>query len=165
MLEHRDQVLRTGAALDELEASSPGRVAGLRAAGVPADVLAGAARQIGLYCLDQAWSEHLAQAAGLREGIHLRALGHSANPFGGSLNPVQEFNRELTQLFSRFTADVGARTAAAFQAAEITPAGADLAGAGLKRPSATWTYVVQENPFGTDFGRAVQAISRFLGHR
>ena len=127
VLEHRDQVLRTGAALDELEASSPGRVAGLRAA-VPADVLAGAARQIGLYCLDQAWSEHLAQAAGLREGIHLRALGHSANPFGGSLNPVQEFNRELTQLFSRFTADVGARTAAAFQAAEITPAGADLAG-------------------------------------
>jgi preprotein translocase subunit SecA len=101
----------------------------------------------------------------VREGIHLRALGHSSNPFGGSLIPVQEFNRELTELFSRFTAEVSERTAAAFQAAEITASGADLAGAGLKRPSATWTYVVQENPFGTDFGRAVQAISRFLGRR
>ena len=165
VLSYRGQVLYTGAALRELEASSPERVAELRAAGVPEDVLAGAARQISLSCLDQAWSEHLAQAAGLREGIHLRALGHSANPFGASLNPVDEFNRELTQLFSRFTAEAGARTAAAFQAAEITPAGVDLTVAGLKRPSATWTYVVQENPFGTDFGRAVQAISRFLGHR
>jgi preprotein translocase subunit SecA len=165
VLEYRDQVLHSDAALDELGLSCPDRVEELRAGGVPAEVLAEAARQISLSCLDQAWSEHLAEAAELREGIHLRALGHSSNPFGGSLNPVDEFNRELTELFSRFTAEVSERTAAAFQAAEITADGADLAAAGLKRPNATWTYVVQENPFGTDFGRAVQAISRFLGRR
>lgn len=165
VLDYRDQVLHSDAALRELAASTPDRVAELRDAGVPDEVLTEAARQISLSCLDQAWSEHLAQAGDLREGIHLRALGHSSNPFGGSLIPVQEFNRELTGLFSRFTAEVSERTAAAFQAAEITAAGADLAGAGLKRPSATWTYVVQENPFGTDFGRAVQAIGRFLGRR
>ena len=165
VLDYRDQVLHSDAALRELEASSPDRVAELGDAGVPDEVLVEVARQISLSCLDAAWSEHLAQAADLREGIHLRALGSSSNPFGGSLVPVQEFNRELTELFSRFTAELGERTAAAFQAAEITGTGADLAGAGLKRPSATWTYVVQENPFGTDFGRAVQAISRFLGHR
>ena len=165
VLEYRDQVLNSDAALRELETSSPDRVGELRAAGVPDEVLIEAARQISLSCLDQAWAEHLAQAADLREGIHLRALGSSSNPFGGSLVPVQEFNRELTELFSRFTAGVSEQTAVAFQAAEITESGADLAGAGLKRPSATWTYVVQENPFGTDFGRAVQAISRFLGRR
>jgi preprotein translocase subunit SecA len=165
VLEYRDQVLDTDAALGELETSCPDRVDELRAAGLPDDVLIQAARQISLACLDQAWAEHLAQAADLREGIHLRSLGSSSNPFGGSLVPVQEFNRELTELFSRFTAGVGERTAAAFQAAEITESGVDLAGAGLKRPSATWTYVVQENPFGTDFGRAVRAISRFLGRR
>jgi preprotein translocase subunit SecA len=165
VLEYRDQVLHSDAALRDLEKSSPDRVTGLRDAGVPDEVLIQAARLITLSCLDQAWSEHLAQAADVREGIHLRALGHSSNPFGGSLIPVQEFNRELTELFSRFTARVTERTVAAFQAAEITPDGADLTGAGLKRPSATWTYVVQENPFGTDFGRAVQAISRFLGRR
>jgi preprotein translocase subunit SecA len=165
VLDYRDQVLNSDAALHDLEKSSPDRVAELRAARVPDEVLTDAARQITLACLDQAWAEHLAQASDVREGIHLRALGHSSNPFGGSLIPVQEFNRELTELFSRFTAEVTERTVAAFQAAEITESGADLAGAGLKRPSATWTYVVQENPFGTDFGRAVQAISRFLGHR
>jgi preprotein translocase subunit SecA len=165
VLEYRDQVLHSDAALRELETSSPDRVAELRAAAVPDEVLIEAARQISLSCLDQAWPEHLAQAADLREGIHLRSLGSSSNPFGGSLVPVQEFNRELTQLFSQFTAEVSERTAAAFEAAEITESGADLAGAGLKRPSATWTYVVQENPFGTDFGRAVRAISRFLGRR
>ena len=165
VLEYRDQVLNSDAALRDLETSSPDRVADLRAAGVPDKILIQVARQITLTCLDQAWTEHLAQAADMREGIHLRALGSSSNPFGGSLNPVQEFNRELTELFGRFTAKVSERTAAAFQAAEITESGADLAGAGLKRPSATWTYVVQENPFGTDFGRAVQAIGRFLGHR
>ena len=165
VLEYRDQLLDSDAALRDLEKSSPDRVTELRDAGVPDEVLIQAARLITLSCLDQAWSEHLAQAADVREGIHLRALGHSSNPFGGSLIPVQEFNRELTELFSQFTAGVTERTVAAFQAAEITPAGADLTGAGLKRPSATWTYVVQENPFGTDFGRAVQAISRFLGRR
>jgi preprotein translocase subunit SecA len=165
VLEYRDQLLHSDAALRDLEKSSPDRVTELRDAGVPDEVLIQAARLITLSCLDQAWSEHLAQAADVREGIHLRALGHSSNPFGGSLIPVQEFNRELTELFSRFTAGVTERTVAVFQAADITPDGADLTGAGLKRPSATWTYVVQENPFGTDFGRAVQAISRFLGRR
>jgi preprotein translocase subunit SecA len=165
VLEYRGQVLHAEAALRELEESSPDRVAELRDAGVPDEVLIEAARQISLSCLDAAWAEHLAQAADLREGIHLRSLGSSSNPFGGSLVPLQEFNRELTELFSRFTAKVSERTVAAFQEAKITETGADLAGAGLKRPSATWTYVVQENPFGTDFGRAVQAISRFLGRR
>ncbi len=164
VLAYRDRVLRTGAALGDLEESAPERVTGLRAT-VPAAVLAEAARQITLAHLDRAWSEYLAQAADLREGIHLRSLGHGPNPFGGSLNPVNEFNRELTGLFSRFSADVRDRARVTFETTSITADGADLAAAGLKRPSATWTYVVQENPFGTDFGRAVQAISRLLGRR
>ena len=164
VLAYRDRVLRTDAALGDLEESVPERVTELRAT-VPADVLAEAARQITLSHLDRAWSEYLAQAADLREGIHLRSLGHGPNPFGGSLNPVTEFNRELTRLFGRFSGDVRDRARATFETTAITADGADLAAAGLKRPSATWTYVVQENPFGTDFGRAVQAVSRLLGRR
>jgi preprotein translocase subunit SecA len=30
----------------------------------------------------------------------------------------------------------------------ITADGADLAAAGLRRPTATWTYLVRDNPFG-----------------
>jgi preprotein translocase subunit SecA len=164
MLEYRDRVLRTGVALDELAEACPERAAELRGT-VGADTAAEAARQITLAHLDRAWTEYLAEAADLREGIHLRSLGHGANPFGGSLNPVSEFNRELTELFGRVSARVRERARATFATVAISADGADLAAAGLKRPSATWTYVVQENPFGTDFGRAVQAISRLLGRR
>ena len=162
VLGHRDELLRTDAALRTLAESFPERAAELRER-VPEEVLAEAARQISLAQLDQAWAEYLAQVADLREGIHLRALGHGPNPFGGSLNPAQEYNREMTRLFSQFLEDVTALTGHAFQTVTITADGADLKAGGLARPSATWTYVVQDNPFGTDFGRAVQAIGRLLG--
>jgi len=162
VLRHRDELLRTDIALRTLAESFPERAAALRET-VPEDVLTEAARQISLAQLDHAWAEYLAQAAEVREGINLRALGHGPNPFGGSLNPVQEYNREMTRLFGQFRDDVTALTGHAFQTVTITGEGADLAGGGLARPSATWTYVVQDNPFGTDFGRAVKAISRLLG--
>ena len=162
VLEHRDELLRSDLALRTLAGSFPERAAALRES-VPEEVLAEAARQISLAQLDHAWAEYLAQAADLREGINLRALGHGPNPFGGSLNPLEEYNREMTRLFSRFRDDVTALTGHAFQTVTITADGADLAAGGLARPSATWTYVVQDNPFGTDFGRAVKSISRLLG--
>ena len=166
VLEYRDQVLHSDAALRDAGEVQPGpgrRTARRRGAGRGADP-----RRPGRSACP-AWTRP-GPSTWPRRPTCARAStcarsGSSSNPFGGSLIPVQEFNRELTELFSRFTAEVTERTAAAFQAAEITEDGADLAGAGLKRPSATWTYVVQENPFGTDFGRAVQAISRFLGRR
>ncbi|HEY8044843.1 MAG TPA: accessory Sec system translocase SecA2 [Streptosporangiaceae bacterium] len=164
VLRHRGELLRTDLALRTLAGSFPERAATLRET-VPEDVLTDAARQISLAQLDHAWAEYLAQAAELREGINLRALGHGPNPFGGSLNPVQEYNREMTRLFSQFRDDVTALTGHAFQTVTITADGADLAAGGLARPSATWTYVVQDNPFGTDFGRAVKAVSRLLGGR
>ena len=164
VLKHRDELLRTDIALRTLAESFPERAAALRES-VPEDVLVEAARQISLAQLDQAWAEYLEQAADLREGINLRALGHGPNPFGASLNPVEEYNREMTRLFSQFRDDVTALTGHAFQTITITADGVDLAAGGLARPSATWTYVVQDNPFGTDFGRAVKSISRLLGRR
>ncbi len=164
VLKHRDELLRTDIALRTLAESFPERAAALRES-IPEDVLIEAARQISLAQLDQAWAEYLEQAADLREGINLRALGHGPNPFGASLSPVEEYNREMTRLFSQFRDDVTALTGHAFQTITITADGADLAAGGLARPSATWTYVVQDNPFGTDFGRAVKSISRLLGRR
>jgi preprotein translocase subunit SecA len=164
VLQHRGELLRTDLALRTLAESFPERAAALRET-VPEEVLVEAARQISLAQLDHAWADYLAQAAELREGINLRALGHGPNPFGGSLSPVAEYNREMTRLFGQFRDDVTALTGHAFQTVTITADGADLAAGGLARPSATWTYVVQDNPFGTDFARAVKSISRMLGRR
>jgi preprotein translocase subunit SecA len=54
------------------------------------------------------------------------------------------------------------RPAKTFQTVPITGAGADLGAVGKKRPTATWTCLVQDNPFGTDIDRAMRRVGRLL---
>jgi preprotein translocase subunit SecA len=152
VLDYREQVLRAGEALSALARLCPGRLAEL-SPGIDAAVLAGAARQIVLFHLDRAWAEHLAFLADLREGIHLRALARGTVP-------LNEFNKEAIRAFGDLLEVAAARSARTFQAAAITADGVDLAAVGLKRPTATWTYVVHEDPFGTDIDRALRGIAR-----
>ncbi len=158
VLEHRDRMLRTDAADLALASRCPERHDELTAALDP-DVLGRAARQIVLYHLDRAWADHLAMLAGVREGIHLRALGHGPNPFVMALDPLAEFHAEAVKLFAQLLEQVEERSAETFRTATITSAGADLDAAGLKRPTATWTYIVQDNPFGTGLDRALRRLS------
>jgi preprotein translocase subunit SecA len=155
-------MLTTGAALQALAARCPDRHAELEEE-AGEDVLVPAARQIVLYHLDRAWADHLAELAEIREGIHLRALGHGPNPFVMALDPLTEFHKEAVKLFGQLFDKVEQAAAETFQTAAITGAGVDLDAAGLKRPTATWTYVVQDNPFGTDLDRALRRL--ILGHR
>ncbi|HEY7144154.1 MAG TPA: accessory Sec system translocase SecA2 [Streptosporangiaceae bacterium] len=164
VLAHRDRVLRTDAALKALASRCPDRHRELADA-VDAEVLTEAARQIVLRHLDRGWADHLAVLAGVREGIHLRALGHGPNPFVMHLDPLSEFHAEAVRLFGELLDRVEERAAQTFKIITITSAGADLDDAGLKRPSATWTYLVQDNPFGTGFDRALRRLTRTSGTR
>jgi len=152
VLHHRDRVLRGGDALSALARQCPQRMAELSES-VEQDVLAGAARQIVLFHLDRAWAEHLAFLADLREGIHLRALARGAVP-------LNEFNREANLAFRALLQEAAARSAETFLTAPVTADGADLEAVGLKRPSSTWTYLVHDNPFGTDIDRALRSVAR-----
>jgi preprotein translocase subunit SecA len=152
VLEERDRVLRTDAAADALARLCPDRFDELR--DVASDeVLADAARQVVLIHLDRAWADHLGYLADLREGIHLRALARG-------LNPLDEFHKEAVRVFSGLLQEVEERSAESFETVPVTADGADLAAAGLKRPTATWTYLVQDNPFGTDIDRALRSAGR-----
>ncbi len=153
VLDHRDRILRTDAALSALAKACPERYGRLSASVRPA-ALAGAARQIVLFHLDRGWADHLAALAEVREGIHLRALGHR--------DPLSEFHKESIRLFDQFFDLVSRDSAESFNSVTIDDQGADLAAAGLKRPTATWTYVVQDNPFGTDLDRAARNLRRIL---
>ena len=62
-------------------------------------------------------------------------------------------------LFARLLDQVEELSAETFQTAAITNGGVDLSAAGLKRPTATWTYLVQDNPFGTGLDRALRRLS------
>jgi preprotein translocase subunit SecA len=152
VLAHRDRVLRTDAALSALALQCPERLAELGPS-VSRSVLVSAARQIALFHIDRGWAEHLAFLAELREGIHLRALARG-------IAPLDEFHREAVRAFASLLDQAEARSAETFLVAPITADGADLAALGLKRPSATWTYLVQDNPFGSDIDRALRSIAR-----
>jgi preprotein translocase subunit SecA len=154
VLAERDRVLGTDAALRALARRCPDRFAEVSAIAAE-EVLAEAARQIVLWQLDRGWADHLGYLADVREGIHLRALGRG-------LNPLAEFRNEAARSFSSLLPAVEERSAESFQTVPVTADGADLGAVGLKRPAATWTYMVQDNPFGTDIDRALRAVGRAL---
>ncbi|WP_405059877.1 accessory Sec system translocase SecA2 [Kribbella sp. NBC_01505] len=108
-----------------------------------------AARRIALHHLDRKWTDHLAYLADLREGIHLRSLA------GGivHMKPIDEFNKSAIASFDTLIADAWKDAAETFTEASITDAGLDEAASGVPRPTATWTYLVNDNPFGTEADR------------
>ena len=165
VLDHRMRMLRTDEALSGLARQCPERLAELTEQPEPTEqpelteelpversVLAGAARQIVLFHLDQCWADHLAFLADLREGIHLRAMARGVVPF-------DEFSREARRAFDALLDEAATRSAETFRNAPITASGLDLEAIGLKRPTATWTYLVQENPFGTHIDRALKSLA------
>jgi preprotein translocase subunit SecA len=144
----RLDVLTTDAAARLLADRRPARHAEVLEAVGP-DVLTKAARAIMLFHLDRSWVDHLAYLAEVREGVHLRALGR--------LDPLDEFHRAAVPAFNRFVSTVENLTVATFDKVRITEEGWDPAEAGLIRPTATWTYMVHDNPFGSELDRFLSA--------
>ncbi|GAA3834420.1 accessory Sec system translocase SecA2 [Sphaerisporangium flaviroseum] len=151
VLEQRDKVLRGDSAAEALATAAPERWEELSAL-VGEPVLREVAREIVLFHLDRCWTEHLGFMSDVREGIHLRALGHK-------LKPLDEFHREGVVAYRRLLDEVERRSVETFATASITSDGLDPLESGLKRPTATWTYLVQDNPFGNAFDRVLKRLT------
>jgi len=149
LLEYRDELMRTDLAATELAAVASERWTALTEDHSD-EVLETAARQIMLFHLDERWTEHLAFLADVRESIHLRALAKET--------PIDEFHRTAIPVFKKIADEISERSAKTLKSVEITDSGADLEGEGLRRPSATWTYMVHDNPFDTDAEQALQRV-------
>ncbi|MEU4692740.1 accessory Sec system translocase SecA2 [Actinoplanes sp. NPDC023714] len=117
------------------------------------DVLSDAARAIALYHLDRLWAEHLAYLSEVREGVHLRALG--------KLDPLDEFHRAAVPAFQELLTQVETKTIDTFDEVDLTD-GWQPDRAEIVRPSATWTYLVHDNPFGSELDRLIAAVGRRL---
>jgi preprotein translocase subunit SecA len=98
-----------------------------------------AGRAVTLACLDRAWRDHLALCADLREGIHLVRLGGQ--------DPLTVFTSEAMRAFSRISEAIDAAVLAALVTVRIVGCELDLTGTGIKGPSSTWTYLVNDDPF------------------
>lgn len=154
VLHHREQILRTRLASEDLAHRCPDRYSALVAA-LGQETVDQAARQIWLYHLDRRWSQHLAFLAELREGIHLRGLARGL----AALSPLDEFHQEAMRAIRTFTDDVERDTQATFSTTNLKDG--DLATT-IKRPTSTWTYLVTDTPFGTEAERALKGFITML---
>ncbi|MCS4535045.1 accessory Sec system translocase SecA2 [Corynebacterium sp. HS2168-gen11] len=147
--ERRAALLDTEAAYDSLAQLAPERMQELSET-VTHEVLVQAARDIMLYHLDVGWSEHLALMDDVRESIHLRAIARET--------PIDEYHRIAVREFKQIAQIAVDDAVDTFQEIVIDDAGAHLADLGLMRPSATWTYMVSDNPLSGSGNSVMKGI-------
>ncbi len=114
-------------------------------ADVGPEILNDVERQITLFHIDRCWAEHLDHLAHIRDGIHFITEGGH--------RPLDEYHRIAGRAFYDLLARIDDSIVETFEAAEIAADGIDPAKEGLKGPSSTWTYLINDHPFGTWFER------------
>jgi preprotein translocase subunit SecA len=98
------------------------------------------ARNAALFHVDGAWADHLAWLADLRESIHLVVLGRK--------EPLQEFQKAATEAFLGLEEKIGGNVEKTLRTFIDRDGPVDAEKEGLKGPSSTWTYLVNEDQLG-----------------
>lgn len=148
----RDALLDTDTAWQELAEHNPQRAAELE--DLPAEVKEAAAREIMLYHLDLAWADHLELMDDVRESIHLRAIARET--------PIDEYHRIAVREFKELAHRAKSEAFNTFAEVSIDSEGAHLDENGLARPSATWTYMVSDNPLAGSGNSALRGIGNMF---
>lgn len=151
VLAQRDDVMRGAFSDAELARRIPAELARLHAE-ANADEVVALVRDVVLWCLDEQWCEHLALLGEIRDGIHLQALA--------GVSPRDEFHRIVLREFHDFFAKTYDRAASILAEIEPERVGDGLDALGLRRPSATWTYMISDNPLGSPMDRAARELGR-----
>ena len=121
---------------------------------LPRDTLVRAAREIMLYHLDLGWSDHLALMDDVRESIHLRAIARET--------PIDEFHRIAVREFKELAQRAVDNAVDTFNEVPIDADRAHLEEQGLARPSATWTYMVSDNPLAGSGNSLLRGIGNIF---
>ncbi|MDK8762970.1 accessory Sec system translocase SecA2 [Corynebacterium sp. MSK218] len=150
--ERRAKLLDTAQAWEELAERAPERAAELD--DVPQDARERAAREIMLYHLDLSWADHLELMDDVRESIHLRAIARET--------PIDEFHRIAVREFKDLAQRAVDDAVETFNTVVIDSDGAHLEDHGLSRPSATWTYMVSDNPLAGGGNSVLKGIGNIF---
>jgi preprotein translocase subunit SecA len=142
LMERRHAMLGGDAQPDIWQTAPERRDALVAAVGEPAVVAA--ERTVTLFCIDRAWRDHLAFCADVREGIHLVRLG--------GRDPLTQFTSQAIAAFSQIDDAIDEAVYAALALVKIDGSVLDLTATGLKGPSSTWTYLVNDDPFKSRIG-------------
>ena len=99
-------------------------------------------RELALLRLDGQWTAHLAGVDALKDGIHLTR-------YGGQ-DPLFVFRKRMDEAFDGFLEQV--ETLIGQDLKLLAEGQFEEVAQGLKRPSSTWTYLANDNPFGNQMG-------------
>ena len=97
-------------------------------------------KQVRLFHLDRGWADHLARLADVRESIHIVSLGGK--------EPLPEFHKAAAGAFSEMAQRSEGAVVKTLMELIKRPGPVDLRAEGLKGPSSTWTYLINEEQFG-----------------
>ncbi len=99
---------------------------------------------ISFYLIDTYWQHYLADIAEIRESIHLKRVGGQ--------DPYIEFQKLAIKIFDQLMKKLDSQLMRKFNMIHIDNNGVDLKKLGIKAPSATWTYLINDNPFEYNIG-------------
>ena len=99
-------------------------------------------RRITLVTIDRCWSDHIAEMQAVRDEVHLVQLGGQ--------DPFAEFYRAAGAGFEALLERIDGTIVETFERIEITADGVDWDREGLRGPSSTWTYLINDNVFGNN---------------
>jgi preprotein translocase subunit SecA len=142
LFEKRGYILAGKGILDFYRHHSPERFKAMAAVADDPSLLR-LCRYISLAHLDKAWSHYLGEIDEIRECIHLRVYGKQ--------DPLHEFNKCAIELFDALQHTIDRDSIDTFNRIAITGKRIELPQDSVKAPSATWTYLVNDNPFEDSF--------------
>jgi preprotein translocase subunit SecA len=131
--QRREAILTGASAAEWFEQRAPERFKAVRQS-YGSDKLLEICRQIYLNTMDLYWSRYCAEITDIREGIHLRRIGGQ--------DPLYEFHKIVIALFDTIGKEIEREALSAFNAVKETDRSPEI-----KSPSATWTYLINDNPF------------------
>jgi preprotein translocase subunit SecA len=97
-----------------------------------------AEQQVLLHFIISCWTDYLDFISYTKESIHLVSVGGKV--------PIDEFNKIAIESFGKLYENIEAEAVSVLSKAEITQEGIDLEKEGLRAPSSTWTYLVDDSP-------------------
>ncbi|MNI79573.1 preprotein translocase subunit SecA [compost metagenome] len=101
--------------------------------------VAKAEKHVMLLQIDKCWADHLDYVSYVKEGIHLESISNK--------NPLDEYNRLITRVFDQLDETIEAAIIGTFRSMSLTKGSIDFDMEELRAPSATWTYIINDQFF------------------
>jgi preprotein translocase subunit SecA len=99
--------------------------------------------------IDRRWADYLRESDLVRQSIHMVAIG--------GMNPMREYQKSLHESFTDLLERIDREVTVVLQNITISDNGIDLRKEGLLGPTSSWTYLINDNPFGDRFSMMLNA--------